>query len=211
VQTQIHDTDITTPLSQPHRCRNTILPLLSLALGIIALPFALGIIPIVKFPEERIDLRVENHAMEVRALYTYTNPWSVPVVQGFVLPLPVDSGHPYPFPIKLIQAATGKEIPLRDIGGTMSFEVWFAAGETVPVALYYRQEAPLRNARYILTTTRPWRKPLRRGTYRVEAAGAANLQSNYSLAPDGKDKWIWERRDFMPEADWQLSWRGNEQ
>ncbi len=189
--------------------RHLVFPLVTIGLGTIPLSFSLGIIPLVLFPEETIDLTVHPDNLEVRALYTYKNPWPFPIVQGFGLPFPVDTQHPDPAPVELSLANTGEPVPTRRLFGYDTFELRFAPNETIPVALYYKQQTPTHNARYILKTTHAWWRPLSRGTYLLHTAGIRSINSNYPMEGHGAE-WHWERRNFMPDRDWQIEWSTSE-
>ncbi len=69
----------------------------SLLLCALVLPFPAGFYPIVRFPEEQIDIDVYPDHVWVKGIYVYRNPFPFPVIQGLVTPLPVNSDHPEPF------------------------------------------------------------------------------------------------------------------
>jgi len=183
------------------------LPILALCPGTVLLLFALGIVPLVRFPEEAIYLTAHAQSIEVRGIYIYKNPWPFPVRQGFGLPLPVDSSHPVPFPVELTLMSTNEPLPISSLCDRLGFELSFGPGETKPVELYYRQEATRQSARYILTTTRPWLQTLSRGAYRLRCEGVEPVSSTYSMKKCGLKEWGWSRANFLPDYDWEITWR----
>jgi hypothetical protein len=180
---------------------------------LLLLPFLAGFLPIVRFPRERIDIAVHPREIEVSGLYVYRNPWPFPVTQGFTVPLPMDANHPMPTELTATRVSPDAAfLPLRTILGRPGFEVRFRPFEEIQVAVRYRQLAPSRDGRYLLTTTRPWRRPLEHGVYTLALHDVALRYSNYALAPDPHGMLAFERTDFMPEDDWRFRWeaRGTE-
>jgi hypothetical protein len=182
-------------------------PLLGLAATLALLPFLAGFLPIVHFVRERIGIAVYPEEVRVEGRYVYRNPWPFPVVQGFSIPLPVDADHPIPTEFSAARLESdAAPIPVRNILGQHSFELRLRAHEEVQVVVQYRQFAPTRDARYLLTTTRPWRRPLEHAVYTLTPHGVALTGSNYALRPDGQGVLAFERSDFMPPDDWRFSW-----
>ncbi|MCX5732740.1 MAG: hypothetical protein NTW68_00240 [candidate division NC10 bacterium] len=181
------------------------------ALGLIALlsllPFLAGLLPIVHFVRERIDIAVYPEEVQVEGLYVYRNPWPFPVAQAFSIPLPVDPSHPMPTELTAIRLVPDAgPIPLRNLLGWNAFELPFRAHEEVRVVIRYRQYAPTRDARYLLTTTRPWRRPLDHAVYTLTLHDVRLARSNYALRSDTQGILGFERTGFMPREDWQFQW-----
>ena len=154
-------------------------PVLGLAACLGALPFVAGLLPIVHFVRERIDIAVYPEEVRVEGLYVYRNPWPFPVLQGLSIPLPVDAAHPMPTELTAARLAPDAgTVSLRSILGHDSFELRFHAHEEVHVIVRYRQYAPTKDARYLLTTTRPWRRPLEHAVYTLTPHGVALTGSN---------------------------------
>jgi len=180
---------------------------LSLLLCALLLPFMAGFYPIVRFPEEQIDIEVYPDYVWVKGIYVYKNPFPFPVVQGFSIPFPVDSDHPVPVLVSAQQLHPEKRpIPLRYIFGMHRFDLTFKAKEKIRVLVTYRQQTPKKNARYILITTKPWKRPLKQGLYRLFPKGVRITSSNYMLMPDKTKTFCFEKENFMPEYDWEFSW-----
>ena len=182
------------------------------ALGLIALllllPFLAGLLPIVHFVRERIDIAVYPEEVRVEGFYVYRNPWPFPVVQAFSIPLPVDASHPMPTELTATRLVPDAgPIPLRNLLGRDAFELPFRAYEEVQVIIQYRQYAPTRDARYLLATTRPWRRPLDHAVYTLTLHDVRLARSNYALRSDTQGILGFERTGFMPREDWQFQWR----
>ena len=171
-----------------------------------------GLHPIVRFTEEQIDIHVHPDHVHVEGHYVYKNPFPFPVVQGFSIPLPVDATHPMPVQVSVHQRAPGdRSIPVRFFLGRHRFDLAFSANEEIGLEVRYRQHAPERSARYILTTTEPWRRPLESARYRVLPRGVQIRSSNYELQPIEPHVLAFHRRGFRPQKDWELSWEASQQ
>jgi hypothetical protein len=182
-------------------------PVVGIAAMLVLLPFLAGLLPIVHFVRERIDIAVYPEEVRVEGLYVYRNPWPFPVVQGFSVPLPVDATHPMPIYLTVTRLAPDAlPIPVRNILGRDSFELRFRAYEEVRVVVRYRQLAPSRDARYLLLTTRPWRRPLEHAVYTLTPHGVDLAGSNYGLQSDTRGVLAFERTNFMPPDDWRFWW-----
>ena len=172
----------------------------------LPLPFLLGFYPLVRFPREQIDIHVYPEHDVVEAWYVYRNPFPFPVLQGYVLPLPVGPRLPMPTDVWAKRLDAEDEIPLRLFRGTHHFTLAFAARETVTVYAVYRQQTPDRSAWYILTTTQGWHRPLDHGLYRVFPHGVRITSSTYPLQAEGSDHLAFQRTDFWPTAEWHFAW-----
>lgn len=182
-------------------------PVISLLFIAAILPYALGLVPIVHFTSERIDVRVHPEEIFVDGDYFYKNPFPFPVVQGFTIPFPVDKDHPEPMEVHVERLTPAKEeIDLRRLFGKTAFDLYFAANEAVTIRVSYRQMARGANATYILTTTKRWGKPLESGVYTLCPHGTVIESSNYPIDLRAKAP-SFQKAGFMPDKDWQFTWR----
>lgn len=182
-------------------------PVVSLIFIAIIFPFVSGVIPTVNFTSERIDVHVYLDEIFVDGYYFYKNQFPFPVVQGFSIPFPVDKEHPEPFDVNVERLTPKKEpLSLRHIFGKTGFDVYFSAKEEATIRVSYRQKAGGANGTYILTTTRPWGKPLENGVYMLYPHGTVIVSSNYPFNIPGNAPGF-RKTGFMPEKDWQFTWR----
>jgi len=178
-----------------------------LALFFISLPFLTGLLPIVRFTQEQIDVQVGTDLVQVTGFYRYRNPVPLPITQGLSVPLPASDKESTPINVSVTQLyPTQKPIPLRFLLGRYRCNLVFAAGEEIVLRVTYEQYAPARQARYILTTTQPWRRPLHYGLYRLFPQKVAITESNYPLKALSLGVVGFQRNDFMPPNDWQFAW-----
>ena len=187
--------------------RSSLLPCLCLLLFAFVFPFLAGFYPIVRFVEEQIDIRVFPDHIKVEGYYVYRNPFPFPVIQGFSVPLPVDESHPTPVLIAA-KKLTPHETPIKllHLFGKPRFEIAFDAKESVRVKVQYQQQAPEKNALYILKTTKPWNRPIVQGTYSLTLEGVKIISSNYPLISDISGSLMFQKRNFMPQDDWHFTW-----
>ena len=173
----------------------------------LILPFLAGLYPIVRFPEEQIDIEVYHDHVWVEGTYVYRNPFPFPVVQGFSIPLPIDLGHPSPVMLSAEEISPVKRlIPLRFIFGKYRFQLAFSAKEDIIVTVRYYQFSPDKNAKYILTTTRSWNRPLEFGLYRLIPKGVKIVSSSFPLSCTKSNTLFFQRNTFIPEVEWDFSW-----
>jgi hypothetical protein len=165
-----------------------------------------GVYPLIRFTEEQIDVFIHEDHVWVEGKYIYENPFPFPMIQGFTLPLPVDSDHPEPF---ILVANTlrpdKKPIPLKYVLGVHRFSLKFDAKAKIIFSVTYRQQAPAKSARYILETTQAWKRPLNYGLYRIFPKRVRLTSSNYRLDQSGSYLFF-QKEKFMPQKDWMFSW-----
>lgn len=171
------------------------------------LPFASGLIPTVRFTSERINVNVYPDEILVEGHYFYKNPFPFPVMQGFTVPFPVDKEHPAPFDVHVERLTPiNKAINIRHTFGNTGFDAYFSAHENVEIRVTYRQKAGGANSTYILTTTKPWGRPLESGVYVLYPHDTVITSSNYPLDLPGKTAGF-HKTGFMPDKDWHFAWR----
>jgi hypothetical protein len=111
---------------------------LFLVLFFLALPFLAGILPIVRFTEEQIDIRIYPDYVLLHAIYVYQNPFPFPVVQGLSVPFPVDNDHPTPVQLTARQLVPKrKNLETRYILGRHRFNLFFNASEQIQISVEY--------------------------------------------------------------------------
>lgn len=183
-------------------------PWLACFIGLLALPFFTGHIPLVRFTDEEIRITVRPHSINVDAFYHYRNPFPFPVHQGYVLPFPEDADHFPPDGIEILQPGPEERpVPVLRFLGKHRFSIDFRGGGDVILHLHYKQATHRERGRYILTSTWPWGRPLEKAVYRLIPEGVQIVSSNYPLIPDRSGAFHWTREQFMPLADWRFTWK----
>ncbi len=180
--------------------------------AVLLVPVALvgaGVLPAVRVTREWITVTLRPEACEVSGVYEYTNPWFLPLTQGLSVPFPTDENHPAPATVRVsrVDPVTGRttgELPVRWLGGRHHVTLHVPARSRVQIRVDYVQRSTDRSGTYILTTTRPWGRPLDLGKYRIRPECVTVTSSNYVL--DGEGGLSFALRGFMPAEDWRFSW-----
>lgn len=179
----------------------------------VAVYFLSGQFTSVRFDRERIEIWAAPGQLQVTGLYHYQNESRLPAVLTLSVPFPVDAEHGPPSTFSLSEVGpvgTPREIAPAIRGGRASFRLIFRPGEDKWVRLDYVQATRSQRGRYILTTTRAWRRSLERGQYVLHLRRGLTLSfSNYALdaaAPDEPRTYFFSRTNFYPDRDWEFSW-----
>lgn len=162
----------------------------------------------IRFFQEEIYIKVyEDSILEVEGVYHFKNLTNLPVSIIMRYPFPVDKYHEYPFYIKI-----NKNIPFERKGNDIVMPVNFGPFETKEITIKYKQKLKGKKARYILTTTRKWEKPLEDAFFKIEITNYfKNLKISYK--PDSsktfKNKKIFyiHKVNFFPEKDLVIEWK----
>jgi hypothetical protein len=184
----------------------------TLVAGGMLVPVALslaGIIPTVRFTRERIEVTVHPDSINVDGLYVYTNPLPIALSQGLRVPFSTDTSHPAPATVEVreVDPATGKDLKailVRWFWREPYFSIRVPAFGAKHVRVRFTQYSPTGSATYLLTTTKPWGRPLEQGEYVLRPRGVRMAASNYPL--DGQGCICFARQHFMPDRDWSFTW-----
>ncbi len=168
-----------------------------------------GVIPSVRFIRERIEVTVHPESIDVNGLYVYANPLPVPWLQGLRIPFPVDASHPAPATVEVseVDPRTGKDLaPIAVLwfGGEPHFSVRVPAFGAAWVRVRFTQFTLTRSATYLLTTTKPWGRPLDRGEYFLRPRAVRISGSNYPF--NREQCFCFARQQFMPDKEWRFAW-----
>lgn len=188
---------------------------LSAGLAALALYFFSGYFTPVRFDRERIEVRVTSGRIHVKGLYHYANASRLPAVLTLRVPFPVDAEHPQPEWFTLCHSGEdgrmGEEILPMVRGRDVSFRLIFRPQEAKWVRLDYLQPSRVNHGRYLLTTTKPWRRPIGRADYILRLqSDLALVSSNYQVSSvadtAGGSVFVFSKSDFFPDRDWEFAW-----
>jgi len=180
-----------------------------------AVYFFSGYFTTVRFDRERIEVQADRGRIYVRGLYHYSNTSRLPAVLTLRVPFPVDSDHPQPDWFTLCKSGedgrAGEEIVPVVRGKDVSFRLTFRPYETKWILLEYSQPSHVPRGRYLLTTTRPWRRPIERADYVLRLPREFSLlSSNYPVrsepAAGAWQAFTFSKTDFFPGQDWEFAW-----
>ena len=187
---------------------------LAVALTGAAVYFFSGSFTTVRFDRERIEVEVEHSTIRVVGHYRYVNESALPAVLRLRVPFPIDPEHPQPTAVILSEAAEDGRM-LRIVspsvrGEDVTCRLVFMPGEAKWLRLSYLQSTRVSAGRYILTTTRAWRYPMKQADYTLNLPpGFSLVSSSYALTTLTADRWKtygFSRADFYPEHDWEFAW-----
>jgi hypothetical protein len=168
-----------------------------------------------QFDSERVELAVVGDSLEVRGHYVLRcrKATVTPVVLFY--PFPVDSllGG-----ARLLSAtcAVGDRSPAparwEAAPSLRGARIWTAPcdADTLVVEAVYRQSLRVDYARYIVTTTRAWGRPLRHASFVIRLpAGAVPLEFSFPFTRrdgPGEPVYTYETDDFFPDHDVIVRW-----
>lgn len=161
------------------------------------------------FAREEVSLTVRPGCVEVFGVYHFACLAKEPFMAQLFYPFPLDSFHRYPDSI----AVPGRRFERADSG--ISFYAKFRPGKEDSVATFYRQPLNGNRARYIVTTTRKWKRPIDAARFQVTVSvGLRNPKLNYQ--PDSTSRadstitYWFTCRSFFPSEDVVVTWSGSE-
>lgn len=191
-------------------CACGVLPRLSLAAALIAFVGAPARSAL-RFDSELIRLEIRGDTLRVDGLYRFlaANPRQP---MPLFYPYPADSllGAAWteslawrPSPEAPWQPLTVTERPRRD---GVRWQLPTGDGDRVEARTVYCQLLRTRYARYIVTSTAAWGRPLREARFEIRLpAGARLTECSFPFAREG-ELWVYEARDFMPAVDIIFRW-----
>jgi hypothetical protein len=187
----------------------------ALLLTLAAVYFLGGFLTPVQFERERIQVRVEAARIHVTGQYLYRNTSFLPAVLTLAVPFPVDTKHPVPDGFALGEVdENGRwltDVAAAVNGENVRFRLMFRPGEAKWVRLDYSQKAFASNGRYLLMTTRAWRRPIERAEFSLRLSPGLELRgSNFELERIQREgsasHYAFSRQQFWPHDDWRFTW-----
>lgn len=189
---------------------------LAIVLAGVGIYFFSGLFTPVRFDQERISVRVQRGRLHVTGLYHYDNPSRLPAWLTLGVPFPVDPHHPVPEDFFLSETdeegRPGAPLASAWWGEEGRVRLFFRPGEEKWIRLDYTQASRVPAGRYLLTTTRAWRRPIARASFFLSLPpGFELVSSNYGVAPSPGNglgrTYTFSRTAFYPEADWEFAWQ----
>ena len=192
--------------------------ILCLAAWCLAAPPAFGgdsgpAVP-VSFEREIIRIFVEPDSLRIEGLYFLRGSGDREQVVPLTYPYPEDERLGGARTEFLRARTTGDWTPLsfgeKSAGNGARWWVPVSPGQAIEVHTVYRQQRLDDYARYIVTTTRAWRRPLARARFEVYLPEGVRPRSwSYPFEPGQGEQgacWVYEATDFWPDRDITVSW-----
>jgi hypothetical protein len=168
----------------------------------------------VEFFAEEITLSVDDSSATVTGIFHFRNRTSMQGKYSCIFPFYVDSLSAYP---DSIAAATlgpdGSPIEVRQNKdkGAAVLKVPLTPDTITTWRITYKQNIRGRSARYILTSTQDWGRPLDEATYciivpsKFDSVSVWPEQDSVARRGDLVEFWA-HRKNFMPDKDMQVTW-----
>jgi hypothetical protein len=160
----------------------------------------------IHFAREEIAMNVREGSVEISGMYHFTNSLANPATAVIFYPFPLDSIHAYPDSIVI----PGHEFERSDSG--VSFRMHFSPQTEDSFLAYYRQPLRGTQARYIVTTTRAWKRAIDCASFRITVpADFRNVRVSYKpdriLRTDSLVTYSFARCGFFPNKDIVVTWQ----
>jgi len=177
-------------------------------------PFARSL-PLV-FDSERITLEILGDSLEVRGRYLLRCQGRGDASIPLVYPFPQDSllGGWRFVSLEVRPGLAGAAKPARwdSLPGRAAVRWWLppCASDTLIAEAVYRQALHGGYARYIVTSTRAWERPLRHAAFEIRLpAGVEPVEFSFPFAASEGETgfYRYEATDFLPDRDVTLRWR----
>ena len=170
------------------------------------------------FDSEVIRISIpEEDSLEVDGLYRLVRRPSNRARIHLFYPYPRDSLLGGARMLLLEGRATGRDrwSPLsyqeRESSEGSRWEIPLGPEDTLEVRAVYRQALKSTYARYIVTTTAAWDRPLRSARFEIRLPeGAEPLEFSFPFErtdEEGRPVWIFEARHFLPDRDITVTWK----
>jgi hypothetical protein len=159
----------------------------------------------VHFAREEIEMKVHAGFMEIRGMYHFTFSGKEQLTGIMHYPFPLDSSHAWPDSVSI----PGRRFLGTDSG--VSLKMRFTPGQEESLFVYYRQPVLRNTARYIVTTTRRWDRPIDQARFRVtvprDLPGVRlNYEPDSTVLTDSTITWLFTRGPFWPSEDVIVTW-----
>ncbi len=159
--------------------------------------------PEIDFFKENVIIDIRGDRVHVTGKYFLRNQTAVSKRVTLYYPFPVDAQHSYPDIILFDRSFS------RDSSG-ISFEMSIPGHAVDSFKILYQQKLAGRQCRYITTTTRQWRRPLKSAVFTVVAPVKQQLTMNYPVSGaevvDDTAFYYIRFKDFYPSEDLRVNW-----
>lgn len=172
-------------------------------------------LPIV-FDSEHIALEVLGDSVEVRGRYLLRcrgrGDGEIPLLYPFPRDSLLGGWRFVSLAVRASAAAPLAPARWEPVSRSAAVRWWLpaCAGDTLIAESVYRQALRADYARYIVTTTRAWERPLRRAAFEIRLpAGAEPVEFSFPFVPSTEEPGLYrfEATEFLPDHDITVRWR----
>jgi len=161
------------------------------------------------FVSESIFMNLDSNAVHIRGVYRFQNLTEEKVGARLFYPFPLEDSD-YPHEIKV----EGADFRKGEKGLFLTFPI--LPGEEKEITVEYTQKIAPGFARYILTTTRTWQKPLEKAHFEIKVPRdwrEVHISlSCHEVREEGNYRvFIADFDNFWPREDLKVSWEIKEE
>jgi hypothetical protein len=167
------------------------------------------------FDSERIRLEIVGDSLEVRGTYVLLCRERGEPPPPLFYPFPRDSlmggFRMVSLSVRSSPGSSPTPVCWETVRGVSAVRWWLpgCSGDTIVAEATYRQKLDANYARYIVTTTRAWGRPLRHASFEIRLPPTAvPVDFSFPFEPrDGGTRYGYEASDFFPDRDIIVRWR----
>ncbi|MFQ5870002.1 MAG: DUF4424 family protein [Candidatus Zixiibacteriota bacterium] len=169
----------------------------------------------VDFVYEKIIIEIEPPELTVTGLYRFQNRFPFEVTLPMLYPLPVDEYQDFPHQISAKSISADGKQPLefawRRNNNAIRLNVSAEGKSSTEMRVTYSQRLKGKQARYILTTTKAWGKPLKSADHQLilsENLKISSISFPFDRAENiaGKRVYFSYKENFLPDTDLIVTW-----
>jgi len=160
----------------------------------------------IKFVSEEIKMSVDSGKVSIYAEYYFKNISNESKSALIFYPFPIDEYHYYPDSILVF----GLDYTKNDSG--VNLVMRFKPNRMETLQVFYNQKLKGNQARYIITTTKNWKNPLKEARFIIDLPDNFN-NPQFSYKPDSVIRnsnrvlYYLCKRNFMPKKDLIVGWK----
>lgn len=159
--------------------------------------------PPIDFYKEDVTVEILDDRARVTGIYYFENLTQIGKRIKFYYPFPADSNHYFPENISI-----DREFEKDSAGIYFSLSLRPSGVDSFKIT--YEQRVRNRFFRYITTTTKVWRRPIKAARFTVIAPETLSITMSYTFPEpkvvDGYRRYKVQITDFLPEEDLLITW-----
>jgi hypothetical protein len=159
--------------------------------------------PPIDFFKEDVTIKILDETVEVTGVYFFENMTQIRKRIKFYYPFPVDSNHYFPDTIAIAY-------PFEKDTAGIFFSLSLRPNSIDSFKITYEQQIEKSFFKYITTTTRVWKRPIKEANFTIIAPETLAVHTNYALSErrviDGYRHYIIQIKKFFPEEDLIITW-----
>lgn len=159
--------------------------------------------PPIDFCKEDVTIRILDGRVRVTGVYFFENLTDIGKRIKFYYPFPVDSNHHFPDSISL-------GYPFEKDSAGIYFWLPIGPNSIDSFSITYEQEIREPFFRYVTTTTKAWKRPIKEANFTIIAPETLAINANYVFSEpkkiDGNFFYLIPINNLFPEEDLIIRW-----